>query len=1237
MAVAGAGWLWCLILAGGWPVSALGTAYYVAQNSANPAPPYTDWSTAATNIQDAINVATNGDQIWVTNGVYGYGGLAMAGTLSNRVALNKPLTVQSVNGPWVTIIQGPGTTNGPTARRCAWLTNGAALKGFTLQGGATALSGSPNTQGGGVWCASASAIVANCVIVSNTCLNTGGGAYQGTLQNCWISGNSSVQGAGGAASTVLNNCTVVYNGGVGVTTAICTNCIIYYSGSSDHQVGGAFAYCCTTVSPGGVGNITTAPQLFADGVHLQTGSPCIGTGTNVATGTDIFGHAWNNPPSMGCTEWTPAPVAAQPVLQFLSYGLGANLHAAAIGQGALSFFWSFNGVPIADNGHYTNSATATLRINNFGPDDAGVYQVVVSNAVGLATSQTTQLVVHVVNAAGGNPVAPYSTWATAATNIQDAINAAGNGDQILVTNGIYAAGGLAMAGTLTNRVALYVPVMVESVNGPGVTIIQGAGATNGPSAVRCAWLTNGAALMGFTLQGGATQTTGTTSDLQSGGGVWCASTKAWVANCIIISNTAAYYGGGFYQGWLLNSLVTHNTDTLNQGGGAAYANLNNCTVISNTAYGIYQVNATNSIVYFNTPSDHSGGTTAYDCTTLPTGGNNNLSAAPQLFMDATHLAAGSPCIAAGLNPGSGTDLFGQPWSNPPAIGCAEWQPAPTVAQPQIKLNGNLAGFNVVLASLNGQPPFSLTWLDNGVPVQNNGHFSLAQTTNLTVTGVTLADAGAYQVVVSNAFGVVTSAVAPLVIHAVDAAGTSPSAPYATWDTAATSIQDAINVAGAGDIVLVTNGVYATGGLAVAGNLTNRVALTLPVTVVSVNGYAATIIQGAWDPVTTNGPAAVRCAYVADGARLTGFTLCNGATRATGDSGAGGPLESGGGVLCHSTNGVVANCYLTNNFAVYGGGVANGTLNNSLVLLNQATSLGGGAYYATLNNCTVVNNVVKTPTAVTSGHGAGTYYGVVNNSIVMGNVDKNLVLVGNQLVGNNFDPASPAYANSCTSPLPAYNGNINVTPLFLDALHLATNSPCRAVGNAGYASGTDLDGQPWANPPTMGCSEVVVSNLVGPLTVSMYAYQTNVLVNRAASYGLTYTGHATTTKFSYGDGQTLANVALSAGHVYSTAGTYTVTYTVYNNDNPAGVSISTQLTVLPLPPAQLAGAVVLTNGFQFQFPGVAGLNYTIQYSTNLVPPVTWKTLTTVPFSSSGLQIITDPAAATGTRFYRVLEQ
>lgn len=148
-------------------------------------------------------------------------------------------------------------------------------------------------------------------------------------------------------------------------------------------------------------------------------------------------------------------------------------------------------------------------------------------------------------ALNGASIAPYDTWAKAASNIQMAVSAAAVGDTVWVTNGVYRGGG-AHFGTavFSNRVQVIGAITVRSVNGPAVTIIEGqagAGGGCGTGAVRCVYLRDGAALVGFTLSNGYTSVGGMEYETW-GGGVYAYG--AHVENCIITECTANNYGGG---------------------------------------------------------------------------------------------------------------------------------------------------------------------------------------------------------------------------------------------------------------------------------------------------------------------------------------------------------------------------------------------------------------------------------------------------------------------------------------------------------------------------------------------------------------------------------------------------------------------------------------------------------------------------------------------------------------------
>ena len=306
-------------------INSAATVRYVNVNSTNPTPPYTNWVTAATNIQDAVSIAPAGDTIIVTNGVYP-GGLNVT----------NPLALRSVNGPQFTVINGGGTN------RCATLTEGSSLSGLTLTNGY-----SYRGQGGGVWCASTNAFLTNCVITRNRA-TYGGGAYRVVLHNCTLSGNSAagytfvfggkryyVSGVGGGAYLcLLHNCTLISNsasyyqpsaGGAGGSTLY--NCIVrsntarsgVLTSEANYDPSSVLNYCCTTPMPiNGVGNITNAP-LFVDygngDFHLQTNSPGINAGNNdyVTATTDLDGNPRiaGGTVDMGAYEFQPCITGGQ--------------------------------------------------------------------------------------------------------------------------------------------------------------------------------------------------------------------------------------------------------------------------------------------------------------------------------------------------------------------------------------------------------------------------------------------------------------------------------------------------------------------------------------------------------------------------------------------------------------------------------------------------------------------------------------------------------------------------------------------------------------------------------------------------------------------------------------------------------------------------------------------------------------------------------------------------------------
>lgn len=371
-------------------VSAWADTHYVRPVNPGAAAPYTNWANASTNIQLAVDQAANGDVVLLTNGTYDVWSEIL---ISNA----KTVTVTSVNGAEVTIVDGgfPSRTN-----RCFHLngnTPGAVLDGLTIRHGGA----SGTTQGGGVSCRGGG-IVQNCIITENSAENSGGGiACDGSVSlivNCLIAFNTATNGsnnrAGGGVSLsgwatargclivsnsarfgggvhidsgnggLVDNCTISGNdaqngGGASVGSGLLRNTIIYFNTTPNPQKDiaddhgtpvGIFTNCCSSGISGG-GN-TNGNPLFVNGFCLAAGSPCIDRGTN---------QSW----MVGAIDLAGIPRIINGSVDMGAYEYGSAAPTKIIGlSGSLAFGNVTTGTTATATLTITNSGNATLTVTD---------------------------------------------------------------------------------------------------------------------------------------------------------------------------------------------------------------------------------------------------------------------------------------------------------------------------------------------------------------------------------------------------------------------------------------------------------------------------------------------------------------------------------------------------------------------------------------------------------------------------------------------------------------------------------------------------------------------------------------------------------------------------------------------------------------------------------------------------------------------------------------------------------
>ena len=280
----------------------------------------TSWSTAYKCLQDALGAAGLGDQIWVARGTYrpdeddantnGTGdrlatfqlvsGVAVYGGFDGTESLldeRAGLYDQTILTGDLLGDDGPAFVNNQENSYHVVTVSGVdsngILDGFTITGGNANGSG-PENLGGGMYSASGSASVADCVFSGNSAEYGGAIMHDAsavTLTNCTLSGNRATDDGGGmynarGSSPILVGCTFSGNSanddGGGMVNYECgppllANCT--FSGNSAVYLGG------------GIYNLECGGQVLIN---------CTLTGNSASSGGGIANENFSSPMLVNC-------------------------------------------------------------------------------------------------------------------------------------------------------------------------------------------------------------------------------------------------------------------------------------------------------------------------------------------------------------------------------------------------------------------------------------------------------------------------------------------------------------------------------------------------------------------------------------------------------------------------------------------------------------------------------------------------------------------------------------------------------------------------------------------------------------------------------------------------------------------------------------------------------------------------------------------------------------------------
>jgi hypothetical protein len=433
--------------------------------------------------------------------------------------------------------------------------------------------------------------------------------------------------------------------------------------------------------------------------------------------------------ALGLNAIAPA-IASQPAPKALFEGRKATFNVVASGDQPLTYFWRKNGVNMSNGGNVSGADTPSLTISNVTiVNDIASYDVVVQNIAGFATSIVATLNVVTsnnlpvpyeaklraanpiaywrLNEANGSPYV-YDNWGGfIATNLNATLGVVGpEPPDFTGLEGTNTAGSF-------DGLTSYIDTGVSLINNRGQFSILGWFNSAGTQGTRIGLFgQNDVAEFGFHGVGpsGFSQL-----------GIWTPSAAAYLEQTNIIAGT-----------WYLVACVATGTNV-------------NLYLVSTNGGGGFQV----------VQSTSAGSTTNYGVSAFPfrMGGGGVLDPSGNFF---TGLMDEVAVFDRALSGSELSDIFGAALTGgdlPPGIAI---QPSPAAAT---LYAGRSISWTV---SAVGTSP-SYQWRKDGVPLSDSVNVSGSGTPTLSIGSVAGTNQGAYDVVITNHIGSITSSVVSLTV------------------------------------------------------------------------------------------------------------------------------------------------------------------------------------------------------------------------------------------------------------------------------------------------------------------------------------------------------------------------------------------------------------------------------------------------------------------------------------------